>query len=85
MKRLLSRLKRLVFPSDGWIRVILPDGREDIYCSSAQTGHQQLEDIAFTGDATLIRRDSDGTLLDWAVIGGNNLQHGGEVLSSTYD
>ena len=51
--------------SDGWIRIVFPDGREDIYCSSEQTGHQQLGGIAFTGDAALIRRDSDGTLLDW--------------------
>ena len=68
---------------DGWIRIMFPDGREDIYCCPARTGHQQLEDIAFTGDAALIRRDSDGTLLDWAVIGGDNLQYCGEPLPAT--
>ena len=77
------KAKSVGVPSDGWIRIILPDGREDLYCSPAQTGHQQLGDIAFTGDATLIRHDSDGTLLDWAVIGGDNLQYCGAALPST--
>ena len=70
-------------PDDGWIRIILPDGREDIYCSSEQAEHQQLGDIAFTGNAALVRRNSDGTLLDWAVIGGENLQYRGEPLPVT--
>ena len=70
-------------PSDGWIRVMFPDGREDLYCSPWHAGHQQFRDIAFTGEAALIRRDSDGTLLDWAVIGGNNLQYRGETLPAT--
>ena len=70
-------------PSDGWIRIRLPDGREDIYCSPARTGPQHLGKIAFTGEAALIRRDSDGTLLEWAIIGGNNLQYRGELLPST--
>lgn len=69
-------------PGDGWTRIILPDGREDTYCSVAQMGHQQLESIAFTGDAALIRRDSDGKVLDWAVIRGDNLQYCGEPLPS---
>lgn len=81
----LPRVESLGVPGDGWIRITLPNGREDIYCSPVQAGHQQLENIAFTGEAALIRRDSDKTLLDWAVIGDNNLQYGGEVLSSTYD
>lgn len=70
-------------PGGGWIRVIHPDGWEDIYCSTAQTGRRELGDISFTGEAALIRRDRDGTLLDWAVIGGDNLQYRREVLSST--
>ena len=72
-------------PGAGWIRVIHPDGWEDIYCSTAQTGHRELGDISFTGEAALIRRDRNGSLLDWAVIGGDNLQYRREVLSSTYD
>ena len=76
------KVESLGAPADGWIRIILPDGREDIYCSSAQTGHQQLENIAFAGEAALIRRGSDGTLLDWAIVGGDNLQYRGEVLPS---
>ena len=67
---------------DGWIRIILPDGREDIYCSPVTSAHRQLGDIAFSGDAALIRRDSDETLLDWVVIGGDNLQYRGESLPS---
>ena len=70
-------------PSDGWIRIILPDGREDTYCSPAQTGHQQLENIAFTGEAALMRHASNGMLLDWTVVGGNNLQYHGETLPAT--
>ena len=66
----LPRVESLGVPGDGWIRITLPNGREDIYCSPLEAGYQQLENIAFTGDATLIRHDSDGTLLDWAVIGG---------------
>ena len=81
-KAALPQVESLGGTSDGWIRITLPDGREDIYCSSAQTGHQQLGDIAFTGDAALLRRDSDETLLDWAIIGGNNLQYCGETLPS---
>ena len=76
----LPKVESLGTPGNGWIRIIFPDGRKDIYCSSAQTGHQQLEDISFTGAAALIRRDSNGKLLDWAVIGGNNLQYCGEAL-----
>ena len=79
----LPRVESLGVPSDSWIRVVLPDGSEDIYCSLAQTGYGHLGDIAFTGEAALIRRDSDGTLLDWAAIGGDNLQYRGEVLPST--
>ena len=72
-------------PSDGWIRITFPDGRKDIYCSSVETRHQQLANIAFTGEAALIRRDSEGTLSDWAVIGGDNLQSRGEVLLPTHE
>jgi len=79
----LPKVESLGTPGDGWIRIRLPDGREDIYCSSAQTGHQQLEAISFTGDAALIRRDSDGKLLNWTVVGGNNLQYRGETLPAT--
>ena len=82
-KAALLQVESLGTPDNGWIRIIFPDGREDIYCSSAQTGHQQLEDISFTGDAALIRRDSDGKLLDWAVIGGDNLQYCGEAFPVT--
>ncbi len=79
----LPRVESLGVPGDGWIRITLPNGREDIYCSPLEAGYQQLENIAFTGDATLIRHDSDGTLLDWAVIGGDNLQYRGEILPAT--
>ena len=72
-------------PGDGWISIKLPDGREDIYCSLVEAGHQQLEDIAFTGEAALMRRDKDGTLLDWVVIGGDNVQYRGEFLTSTHE
>ena len=79
----LPRVESLGVPGDGWIRITLPNGREDTYCSPLEAGYQQLENIAFTGDAALIRHDSDGTLLDWAVIGGDNLQYCGEILHST--
>ena len=82
-KAALPKVESLGTLGDGWSRIIFPDGREDIYCSLVDAGHQQLEDIAFTGEAALIRRDKDGTLLDWAVIGGNNLQHGGEIFPVT--
>ena len=72
-------------PSDGWIRITFPEGRKDIYCSPAQIGHQRLKDIAFTGEAALLRCDSDGTLLDWAVVGGDDLQYRGEVLPPTHE
>ena len=77
------KIESLGCPGDGCIRIIFPDGREDIYCSPVEAGHQQLEDIAFTGEAALIRRDKDGTLLDWAVIGGDNLQYREETLPAT--
>ena len=79
----LPKVESLATLSDGWIRIIFPDGREDIYCSPVEAGHQQLEDIVFTGEAALIRRDKDGTLLDWAIIGGDNVQYRGESLTST--
>ena len=79
----LPKVESLATLSDGWIRIIFPDGREDIYCSPVEAGHQQLEDIAFTGEAALIRRDKDGTLLDWAIIGGDNLQYREETLPTT--
>ncbi len=79
----LPKVESLGTPNDGWIRVTFPNARQDIYCSPLEAGYQQLENIAFTGDATLIRHDSDGTLLDWAVIGGDNLQYHGEILPST--
>ena len=79
----LPEVESLGDSGDGWIRITLPDGREDIYCSPVEMGYQRLGDIAFTGDAALLRRDSDGTLLDWAVIGGDNLQYRGEPLPST--
>ncbi len=82
-KAVLPQVESLGTPGDGWIHIRFPDGQEDIYCSSAQTGHQQLEDISFTGDAALLRRDSDGKLLDWAVVGGDNLHYRGETLPST--
>ena len=81
----LPAVESLGVPEDGWIRITFPDGREDIYCSSTPVGPRRLEDIAFTGDAALIRHDSNGKLLDWAVIGGDNLQYCGEPLPSTYD
>ena len=77
------KVESLGTPGDGWIRITFPDGREDTYCSSAVVGPRQLGDITFIGDAALIRRDSDGTLLDWAVVGGDNLEYRGEVLPST--
>ena len=70
---------------DGWIRIMFPDGREDIYCSSVESKYWQLGDIAFTGEAALIRRDGDGALSDWAVVGGDNLQYRGETLLATRD
>ena len=79
----LLKVESIATLSDGWIRIIFPDGREDIYCSLGEAEHQQLEDIAFTGEAALIRRDKDGTLLDWAVIGGDNLQYRGETFPAT--
>ena len=79
----LPKVESIATLSDGWIRIIFPDGREDIYCSLGEAEHQQLEDIAFTGEAALIRRDKDGTLLDWAVIGGDNLQYRGETFPAT--
>ena len=79
----LPTVESLGQPADSWIRIIFPDGREDIYCSPVVAGHQQLDNIAFTGDAALIRRHGDGTLLDWAVIGGNSLQYHGKTLPST--
>ena len=81
----LPKVESLGTPGDGWIRITFTDGWEDIYCSPPQTKHQQLENIAFTGEAALIRRDMDKTLLDWAVIGGDNLQYREEVLPSTCD
>ena len=82
-KAALPKVKSLGAPGDGWIRILFPDGREDLYCSPVEAGHRQLEDIAFTGDAALIRCDSDGTLSDWAVVGGKNLQYRGDALPST--
>ena len=82
-KAALPKVKSLGVPGDGWIRILFPDGREDLYCSPVEAGHRQLEDIAFTGDAALIRCDSDGTLSDWAVVGGKNLQYCGDALPST--
>ena len=79
----LPTVESLGAPEDGWIRILFPDGREDLYCSPVEVGHRQLEDIAFTGDAALIRCDSDGTLSDWAVVGGKNLQYRGDALPST--
>ena len=79
----LPTVELLGAPEDGWIRILFPDGREDLYCSPVEAGHRQLEDIAFTGDAALIRCDSDGTLSDWAVVGGKNLQYRGDALPST--
>ena len=79
----LPTVESLGAPEDGWIRILFPDGREDLYCSPVEAGHRQLEDIAFTGDAALIRCDSDGTLSDWAVVGGKNLQYRGDALPST--
>ena len=79
----LPTVESLGAPEDGWIRILFPDGREDLYCSPVEAGHRQLEDIAFTGDAALIRCDSDGTLSDWAVGGGKNLQYRGDALPST--
>ena len=82
-KAALPKVKSLGVPGDGWIRILFPDGREDLYCSPVEAGHRQLEDIAFTGDAALIRCDSDGTLSDWAVVGGKNLQYRGDALPAT--
>ena len=79
----LPMVESLGAPDDSWIRIMFPDGREDIYCSPVEAGDQQLENIAFTGEAALIRRNSDGTLLDWAVVGGDNLRYHGEILPST--
>ena len=81
----LPTVESLGTPNDGWIRIAFPDAREDIYCSPVEAGHQRLGDIAFTGEAALIRHDSDGTLLDWAVIGGDNLHYRGGMLPSTRD
>ena len=83
-KAALPKIESLGTHGDGWIRIRFPDGRWDTYCSSGQTGYQQLGDIAFTGAATLIRHDSNGKLLDWAVVGGDNLQYRGEVLPPTH-
>ena len=77
------KVESLDAPGDGWIRITFPDGREDTYCSSTAVGPRRLGDIAFTGEAALIRRGGDGALVDWAVIGGDNLQYRGEPLPST--
>ena len=79
----LPTVESLGTPNDGWIRIRFPNDREDIYCSSVEAGHRRLGDIAFSGGAALIRHSSDGTLLDWAVAGGDNLHYRGETLSST--
>ena len=79
------KVESLDAPADGWIRITFPDGREDTYCSSTVAGPRRLGDIAFTGEAALIRRGAAGALVDWAVIGGDNLQYRGEPLPSTYD
>ena len=56
------KVESLDAPGDGWIRITFPDGREDTYCSSTAVSPRQLGDIAFTGEAALIRRGGDGTL-----------------------
>ena len=78
----LPTVEALGDSEDGWIRILFPDGREDTYCSPATAGSRQLGNIAFTGDAALIRCDSDGTLSDWAAVGGKNLQYRGDALPS---
>ena len=79
----LPKIESLGAHGDGWVRIVLPDGREDTYCSPVQIGHQQLEDIAFNGLAALVRRDRSGALVDWVVVGGDSLQCGGEMLPSS--
>ncbi len=44
----------------GWLRVTLPDGREDVYCAPEEEGVHEWEGIAFNGLGVLVRCDIDG-------------------------
>lgn len=64
----------------GWIKVTLPDGRVDVYCSPQSKGVHRAGDVEFEGLAALLRLDSDGQLSSWAVVQGQRLRFRGADL-----
>ena len=45
---------------DGWLRITLPDGRQDIYCSPEKEGEHEWDGMAFDGLGLWVRTDAEG-------------------------
>ena len=57
----IPQVEALGHPGSGWMHVILPDGRQDIYCAPAREGCWEWEGMAFEGLGLLVRKDAEGT------------------------
>ncbi len=70
----LPKVEVIGQPASGGVKVTLPDGRVDVYCSPAAKGVHRAGDVEFDGLAALVRLDSDGQLSSWAVVQGDRIR-----------
>jgi len=65
----------------GWIKIALPDGRVDFYCSPKFAGVHQAEGIKFDGLAALVRLSPQGEAVTWQLVLGKQLSFQGVKLN----
>jgi len=65
----------------GFLKVTLPDGRIDIYCSPKAAGRYQAEGVEFDGLAALVRLNPQGEAVTWQLVFGKQLNFRGMKLN----
>ena len=77
---ILPEVEALGKSDSGWVKVTLPDGSFDIYCSPPVPGRYELEHIVFDDMAALVRLDKEGQAVAGEVVRGKNLSYKGRQL-----
>lgn len=76
----LPQVETLAKKDSGWVKVTLPDGSVDLYCSPMKPGWYEDDGISFEGTACLVRLDAQG-LHSWELLQGTSLVYKGESLA----
>ena len=83
MRSELDELPQVEAPAgerSGWVKVTLPDGSVDLYCSPVEPGRYEHGGVSFEGTACLVRLDDQGAPHSWELVRGRSLVHEGESL-----